>query len=103
MYAVIETSGKQYRVSPGAVISVDLMEAEIGSTVTLDRVLLLSTDSGTVVGSPLVASAKAIGEVKSHGRGEKVCTLKKKRRKNYSRKIGHRQGVTMIEIKEVLD
>jgi len=103
MYAVIETAGKQYRVSVGSVIRVDSVSAEIGTVVTLDKVLLLSSDGKVQVGSPHVATAKVIAEVREQGMGPKLRVIKKKRRKNYRRVIGSRKGYTALEIKEVLN
>ena len=102
MYAVVETAGKQYRVEPGTVIRVDSMEAEIGAVVTLDRVLMVSSDETSQVGTPHIASAKVVAEVKHHGLSPKLTVIKKKRRKNYRRSIGHRQAYTFLEVKEIV-
>jgi len=101
MYAIVETGGKQYRVEPGSVIQVEALDAEIGSMITLDRVLLVNKEDTVVVGAPHVESAKAVAEVMSHGRDRKVLVFKKKRRKNYHRTIGHRQPFTTLRIKEL--
>lgn len=102
MYAVIETVGKQYRVEPGTVIQVDSMDAEIGTQITIDKVLMVSGNDTHVVGAPLVASAKVVAEVTGHGRDQKVLIVKKKRRKSYRRSNGHRQGYTTLAIKEIV-
>lgn len=102
MYAVVETAGKQYRVEPGMVIMVDPLEAEVGSVVTLDRVLMVSSDETAQVGTPHLESAKVVAEVKQHGLSPKLKVIKKKRRKNYRRSIGHRQPHTLLEVKEIV-
>ena len=91
MYAVIETGGKQYRVSPGQTIEVELLPAEPGSTVTLDEVLLVSTGDETLVGAPFVPGAKVVTIVARESRGPKVLVFKYKSKKRYRRTTGHRQ------------
>ncbi len=102
MHAIVKTSGKQYQVSPGAVIKVDSIEAELGTLVTLDEVLMILSEDKTVVGTPYISSAKVIAEVKGQGLGPKLRVLKKKRRKNYRRVIGCRQAFTSLEVKEIV-
>ena len=102
MYAVVKTAGKQYRVSPGAVIKIDSIEAELGTLVTLDEVLMVFSEGKAVVGTPLISSAKVIAEVMEQGMAPKLRVLKKKRRKNYRRVIGCRQSFTSLEIKEIV-
>jgi large subunit ribosomal protein L21 len=101
MYAVIEAGGKQFRVSSGDRIQVDRLQEEAGTVVSLDKVLLLATDQGVTVGAPVVPSARVSAEVVSHGRGAKVLVYKKKRRKQYERRQGHRQMYTTLQIKEI--
>jgi large subunit ribosomal protein L21 len=101
MYAVIESGGKQYRVSPGDVIRVEKLEADAGQTVTLDRVLLVAGDSGVQVGTPTLANATVTATVKAHGRGDKILVFKKRRRKHFRKTIGHRQHFTEIEITRI--
>jgi len=101
MYAVIETGGKQYRVAPGDTLDVELLEAEVGKSVTLDRVLFVGGDGKFAVGSPTVASAQVIAEVVDNHRGPKKVTFKMKRRKGYHKTIGHRQEQTKIKINEI--
>lgn len=101
MYAVIESGGKQYRVSPGDVIRVEKLEADAGQTVTLDRVLLVAGDSGVQVGTPTLANAAVTATVKAHGRGDKILVFKKRRRKHFRKTIGHRQHFTEIEITRI--
>ena len=98
MYAVIETGGKQYRVSPGQTVEVELLPAEPGSEVALERVLLVSTDDKTLVGSPTVAGARVMTTVVREGRGDKIIVFKYKPKKRYRRKTGHRQALTRVAI-----
>lgn len=101
MYAVIETGGKQYRVTPGAVLEVERLEAEAGKPVTLDRVLLVSNEGKLNVGNPTVSKASVVADVVEHLRGEKKIAFKMKRRKGYHRTVGHRQELTRIKIAEI--
>jgi len=97
MHAVIRTGGKQYRVAPGDIIEVERLEAEPGSTVTFDDVLML----GEAVGTPTLAGKQVTGEVVAQGRGPRLTVFKKKRRKNYRRTQGHRQHLTRVRIGEI--
>ena len=98
MYAVIKTGGKQYRVSPGESIKVETIEAEVGSTLVLDQVLMVANGDAVKVGTPLVAGAKVSATVVSHGRGPKVHIFKMRRRKHYQKNQGHRQNYTEIRV-----
>lgn len=97
-YAVIETGGKQYRVKAGDVIEIERLAGEAGQKVTLDRVLAVSNGSDLTVGTPAVAGASVTAEIVGQIRGEKVVNFKKKRRKGYHRKIGHRQELTRVRV-----
>lgn len=101
MYAVIETGGKQYRVSPGQTIEVELLPAEPGSTVALDRVLLVSNEDQTLVGQPVVPGAKVVATVSREGRGKKIIVFKYKSKKRYRRTTGHRQDYTYLTITDI--
>jgi large subunit ribosomal protein L21 len=101
-YAIIETGGKQYRVEPGKTISVEKLAAEEGSTIELDRVLLVSEDSKVSIGQPTVEGAKVVAEVAAQGRGEKIIVLKYKPKVRYAVKQGHRQSLTTLTIKEIV-
>ena len=101
MYAVIETGGKQYRVTPGQTLEVELLPAEPGATVTLDRVLMVSADGRTLVGQPTVAGAHVVGTVAREGRGPKVIIFRYKSKKRYRRKTGHRQDYTYLTITDI--
>ncbi len=101
MYAVLETGGKQYRVSPGDVVKVERLGGETGSPVRFDRVLLVADGDRVMVGTPIVAGASVAGEVVGQGRGRKVIVFKFKRRKKYRRTQGHRQAQTTVRITEI--
>jgi large subunit ribosomal protein L21 len=101
MYAVVETGSKQYRVSAGDRLEVERLEIEAGKPVTFERVLLVSNDGKLSVGSPTVANATVVGDVVEHIRGEKKIAFKMKRRKGYHKTIGHRQELTVVQIKEI--
>lgn len=97
-YAVIETGGKQYRVTAGATLHVERLADEAGTTLQFERVLALSDGTQLTVGTPAIAGAAVTAEVVEHLRGPKVYSFKKKRRKGYKRKVGHRQELTRIRI-----
>lgn len=98
MYAVIEACGKQYRVSAGDKIRFEKMNAEEGSQVSFDKVLLLGKDDGPVVGTPYVDGAVVTGKVLEHGKDDKVIVFKYRRKKNYRKFRGHRQQFTAVQI-----
>jgi large subunit ribosomal protein L21 len=98
MYAVIKTGGKQYKVAAGDKLKVEKLVGEVGSTVVIDKVLLIADGETTTVGAPLVAGAKVNATVVSHGRGDKVMIFKMRRRKHYRKTQGHRQSYTEIQI-----
>ena len=101
MYAIFRALGKQFRAEKGMTLRLPLMSAEAGSKITFDEVLL-SSDGDTVrAGSPLVAGAKVEAEVVGVGKEPKIYVFKFKRRKNYARKQGHRQGYTEVRIKDI--
>ncbi len=102
MYAVIETGGKQYRVSEGDVVRVELLGSEVGSEVSISAVYLVADGDEVQVGRPTVAGASVKGTVVAEGRGPKVVAFKKKRRKGYRRKIGHRQNYTALRIDKIV-
>ena len=100
MYAVIKTGGKQYRVAKDAVIKVERLDGEVGASVTFPEVLMLGGDS-PVVGTPTVAGASVTATVLEQTRGEKLIIFKKRRRKNYRRRNGHRQHLTVVRIADI--
>ena len=101
-YAVVETGGKQYFVRPGQVIQVEKLDAEAGSKVELAPVLAVSGGGPTAIGTPAVSGAKVAATVVRQMRGEKVVSFKKKRRKGYRKKIGHRQSLTELKVDSVV-
>jgi large subunit ribosomal protein L21 len=101
MYAVIETGGKQYRVSPGQTVEVELLPAEPGATVTLERVLLVSAEGDTTVGQPIVPGGAVVATVIGEGRGKKVIVFKYKSKKRYRRTTGHRQDYTYLTVTDI--
>ena len=103
MYAVVETGSKQYRVTPGMTIDVELLAAEAGSDVELDRVLMIGGEGAEVrIGTPVVEGARVVATVAEHHRGEKVIIFKMRAKKRYRRKKGHRQELTRLTIKEII-
>lgn len=102
MYAVIKTGGKQYRVQPDDVIKVERLDGEAGADVTFDEVLLVGEDGGATVGAPTVDGASVTGTVLEQARAKKIIVFKKKRRKNYRRKAGHRQDLTVVRITDIV-
>jgi len=101
MYAIIKTGGKQYRVSPGDKLRVESLAVEEGDSVEFDQILMVCDGDNVSVGNPLVSEAVVSGKVLSHGRGKKIQITKFKRRKHYSRRMGHRQNYTELEILSV--
>ncbi len=102
VYAIIQTGGKQYRVAPGDVLRVERLEGARGDEVTLDQVLLIADDQDLHLGQPLVANARVKAEILRQGKAKKILVFKKKRRKNYRRKQGHRQLFTALQVKEII-
>jgi len=100
-YAVIRTGGKQYRVTPDAVLTVERLEAEPGATITFHDVLAIGTDAGLTLGAPTVPGAKVTATVVEQNRGDTVIIFKKRRRQNSRRKNGHRQHQTVLKIAEI--
>lgn len=102
MYAVIHTGGKQYRVSVGDRIDVERIDAEPGTEITLDRVLMVAQDGDVKIGTPVIEGAKVIASVDEQARGKKVITFKMRAKKRYRRKMGHRQQLTRLTIKDIV-
>ena len=100
-FAVIRTGGKQYRVTPNAVLTVEKLEAEPGGTVTFHDILALGGEGGLTLGAPNIPGASVTATVLEQKRGDKVLILKKRRRKNSRRKQGHRQHLTVLRIGEI--
>ena len=100
-YAIIKTGGKQYRVSPGDVLDVELLDASAGTTTALDDVLAVSRGGQVRFGAPTVPGAQVIAEVQSHYKDRKVIVYKYKAKTRYRRKRGHRQQYTRIRIQDI--
>ena len=100
-YAVIETGGKQYRVSVGDKLRVEKLATDQGSDITIDRVLLVGGNGATRVGTPVVEGASVVARIEGHQRGEKLVVFKYKAKKRYRRRIGHRQALTQITITSI--
>ena len=98
MYAVVKIKGHQYRVQPEGLIQVELIDSEVGQTDSFDEVLMISDGDDVKVGAPNIEGATVDAEILEHGRSRKIVVFKKKRRKNYRRKNGHRQGYTQLKI-----
>ena len=98
MYAVIQTGGKQYRVTKGETIKVEILPGDVGSHVVLDKVLMLADGDKLQLGRPLLNGASVKGTIVSHGRGDKIRIFKMRRRKHYRKTQGHRQNYTEIQI-----
>jgi len=102
IYAIIETGGKQYRVDPGQTIDVERLDAAEGSTVELDRVLLIADGDQVTIGTPTVDGAKVVATSKGSGKGDKVIVFKYKPKVRYRKKTGHRQQYTRLVIDKIV-
>ena len=103
MFAIIESGGRQVKVTPGSIVEVDRIDAQPGDEVTIDRVLFLEKDGGEMfAGAPFVADVKVVGVVDGESRGPKIRVFKKKRRKGMRRTKGHRSTLTRVRIKEIV-
>jgi large subunit ribosomal protein L21 len=101
MFAIIRTGGKQYRVTPNAVLKVEKLEAEPGTEFSFTEVLALGNDTGTTVGTPLVPGASVTATVVAQDRADKIIVFKKRRRQNSRRKNGHRQHITVLRVNAI--
>jgi large subunit ribosomal protein L21 len=101
MYAIIETGGKQYRVSEGDVLIVEKLNADEGETVEFDRVLTVVKDGEVNVGKPLISGAKVTGKVVAQGKGKKILVFKYKAKANYRKRQGHRQPYTKVLVEKI--
>jgi large subunit ribosomal protein L21 len=101
MNAIIFIGGKQYSVSEGDKIFVEKLDKKIGEEITLDKILMIKQDTGTIIGRPIVDGAKVVAEVISQTRAPKIIVFKKRPKKGYKRTIGHRQYLTGLLIKKI--
>ena len=102
MYAVIKTGGKQLKVSKGDFIKIERIKGDIGESVNFEEVLLVHDEKGIRVGNPFIPDVKVSGHIIEQGKNRKIIVFKKKRRKNYRRKRGHRQLFTKVMIDEII-
>ena len=102
MYAIIETGSKQYKVEEGDTVQIEKIAASPGEEVTFDKVLLIGGVKGSLIGQPNVVGSKVVGQLLRHDRGEKIVIGKFKKRKKYRRKAGHRQDVSVVQIKQIV-
>ena len=101
MYAIVDISGKQYKITEKEKLNVPRLNVEIGDKVELDKVLMVSSDDGVKIGQPVLDSVKIEANVLNHDKAKKVIVFKKKRRKGYQVKRGHRQPFTQIQIEKI--
>jgi len=101
MYAIVEIAGQQFKVAKDQTLFVHRLAEEAGSKVSFDKVLLVDNDGNVTVGAPAVKGASVSAEVIEHLKGDKVIVFKKKRRKGYKKRNGHRQSLTKIKINEI--
>lgn len=100
-YAVVQTGGKQYLLKAGTVFNAELISGDKGAPVEFKAVLAKSDGKTLTIGTPLVAGAKVLATIEDHIRGEKTVSFKKKRRKGYHKKIGHRQELTVLKVTSI--
>ena len=101
MYAIVDIAGKQFKVSKDQYIYAPKMEGEAGTAVSFDKVLLTDQDGSVQVGAPLVKGVKVSGKIVEHVKGDKVIVFKKKRRKGYAKRNGHREQFTKVQIDSI--
>jgi len=101
MYAIIRTGGKQYQVAAGDTLRVEKLRGEVGDTIEINDVLLVADGEAVQVGQPLVDGAKVIAKIAEQGKAKKILVFKKKKRKGYQVKNGHRQQFTALTIEEI--
>jgi large subunit ribosomal protein L21 len=101
MYAIVNIAGKQFKVAKDQYIYAPKLEGDAGSSVSFDNVLLLDNGSGVQIGAPTVKGATVSGKILEHVKGNKVIVFKKKRRKGYVKRNGHRQQFTKVQIESI--
>lgn len=102
MYAIVESGGKQYKVSPGSTLRVEKLSLEEASDVILDKVLMVFQEGKSVFGSPYLSGAKVVASIEDTGKADKVIVFRQKPRKVFRRLRGHRQSYTSLKIKEIV-
>ena len=101
MYAVIQSGGKQYRVSPGEEVKLEKLQGEVGDPIAFDKVMVVSDGENIKIGKPYLENTSVVGRLTRHGKSRKVLVVKFKRRKGYRRKKGHRQPFSMVKIEDI--
>jgi len=101
VYAIVDVGGRQVKVFPNEVVRIPRISSPVGEAVDFERILLLSDGKSVEIGKPFVEGKKLLAEVVRHGKEKKIIVFKKKRRKNYRRKRGHRQPFTEVRIKDI--
>jgi large subunit ribosomal protein L21 len=101
MFAIVKTGGKQYQVTPGDKIVVERIPGDVGAAIALNEVLAIGDAGANTIGTPLVPNASVSAKIVQQPRGSKIIVFKKKRRKNYRRKHGHRQELTVLQIEGI--
>jgi large subunit ribosomal protein L21 len=101
VYAVIETGGKQHKVTEGEILCVEKIDADVGTEITFDKVMMVKKDDTVMIGKPYVDNASVTAEIVEQGKHKKIIVFKYKRKKNYQRKKGHRQRYTTLQIKAI--
>ena len=101
MYAIIRTGGKQFKISPGDTIKVEKLPGEKGESVEMTEVLFFAEGENVLTGQPVLSNVKVVGEILGQHRAKKVIIYRKKRRKGYDKKTGHRQSFTSLKINEI--
>jgi large subunit ribosomal protein L21 len=103
VFAIIQAGGRQVKVNPGSVVTLDRVDAEVGKEITFDQVLFLEKDGGEVLaGAPFVANAKVVGVVDGETRGPKIRVFRKKRRKGFRKTRGHRSTYTRVRVTDIV-
>jgi large subunit ribosomal protein L21 len=101
MYAIVRTGGKQYQVACGDQLRVEKLDGNVGDQIDLNDVLMVVNDDGVKVGQPVLENAKVVAKIAEQGKSKKIIVFKKKRRKGYRLKNGHRQSFTALKIEEI--
>ena len=101
MYAVIQTGGKQYRVTPGEEVKLEKLPGQVGDAVAFDKVLLTSDGEALNIGKPYLENTKVVGRITRHDKNKKIVVFKYKKRKGYRRKQGHRQQFSLVKIEDI--
>ena len=102
MYAIIETGGKEYSVEVGSKIQIEKLDGNRGEEIVFDKVLLIADNDDVMIGKPYLSGAKVVGEIAIQTKGKKIIVFKRRPKKAYKRKLGHRQPITEVKIKDIV-